>query len=148
MEQMAHVTDIMTDKVVTVGPKTTVGEIIKILSEKRFNGLPVVDQDNKLLGLVTEYNLVNHQSVLPTFLEGKWDQLSESAKELAATTADQVMEAEPLTLRFSDTYEEALGLFKKHHRVNPVPVVDENDKLVGIVSRFDLLKLLRLYGHT
>jgi len=148
MEQMAHVTDIMTENVKTVGPKTTVAEIIKILNDTRFNGLPVVDTDGKLLGLVTEYNLINHQSLLPAFLDKKWEKLAADAQSLATATADQVMEAEPLTLRFSDTYEATLGLFNKHHRVNPVPVVDENDKLVGIVSRYDLLKLLRLYGHT
>lgn len=145
---MAHVTDIMTEKVITVGPKTKVSEIIKILNDHGYNGLPVVDSDGKLLGLVTEYNLINHQSLLPTFLEKRWDQLADDAKQLADKTVDAVMEKEPLVLRFSDTYETALGLFNKHHRVNPVPVVDENDKLVGIVSRFDLLKLLRLYGHT
>lgn len=62
--------------------------------------------------------------------------------------AKDVMNKEPLTLQYSDTYETAMKLFSEHHRVNPVPVIDEENVVVGIISRYDMLKLLRLYGHT
>jgi len=74
--------------------------------------------------------------------------LSEEIKKTAALCVQDVMEKEPLTLHLEDTFEVALAIFNEHHRINPVPVVDENRKVIGIVSRYDLLKLLKLFGHT
>ena len=49
------------------------------------------------------------------------------------------------------TLEEVVAAFRDHHRVNPIPVIDENRKVVGVVSRFDVLKplqaLARHHGH-
>jgi CBS domain-containing protein len=58
------------------------------------------------------------------------------------------MDMTPMTLFFDDSFEVAVDLFNRHHRVNPVPVIDHSNKLVGVLSRFDLIKLLKIYGHS
>ena len=60
--------DIMSKQVVTVHPETTLLDVAKVLAEHNFDGVPVVDNDNKLVGIVTEYDLINKTSAvhLPT----------------------------------------------------------------------------------
>ena len=58
------------------------------------------------------------------------------------------MEKNPISFSYDDTFEQALEALHQHHRVNPIPVVDKEKHVVGVVSRFDLLKLLKLFGHT
>lgn len=152
------VKDIMTTEVVTASPTTTILEVTKLFAEKRVNGLPVVDADHKLIGLITEYNLITAESLLnlPTLEKISKDAqsplheleyLSAQVKKTAALTVADVMEKDPITLSYDDTFEQALEILIKHHRVNPLPVIDKDRKLVGVVSRFDLLKLLKLFGH-
>ena len=134
MDSLTLVRDLMTTEVTTTSPKAALLAVAKIFNEHKFNGLPVVDEENKLVGLITEYNLIS-------VLLAKKDTLD-------SLTVGEVMEKEPLTILFDDTFEHALELMHQHHRVNPIPVVDQNGKLVGIVSRYDLLKLIKLFGHT
>lgn len=140
---MAYVKDIMSDKVVTVSPQATIIEVAAILLENHFNGIPVVDSEQKLLGLITEFDLINKE------LLKQLPKLSPAdIQKVVETTAADVMDRRPVTLLYGDSFEVALDVFNRHRSVNPIPVVDEYNKLVGIISRFDLVKLLRLYDHT
>jgi len=152
------VRDIMTSEVITVKPTTSIMEVTRLFADKHLNGLPVVDADNKLVGLITEYNLITAESILNLPMLEKisknsqsplheLEYLSEQVKKTAALTVGDVMEKDPMTLMYDDTFETALEVLIKHHRVNPLPVVDKDKKLVGVVSRYDLLKLLKLFGH-
>src|SRR3989338_7608209 len=60
--------DIMTKEVITVHPETSLLDVAKVLAERNFDGVPVVGNDNKLVGIVTEYDLINKTSAvhLPT----------------------------------------------------------------------------------
>ena len=62
--------------------------------------------------------------------------------ELTALTVRDVMNDHPLTIEPDASFEEAVGLFRDHHRVNPIPVVDTENRVVGVISRFDVLKPL------
>ena len=53
---------------------------------------------------------------------------------------EDIMNQEPIFLRPDTSYEEVIKTFQDHHRVNPIPVVDEDKKVLGIISRFDVLK--------
>jgi CBS domain-containing protein len=143
--------DIMTKDVVSVTLETSLIEVAKLLTEKKFNGVPVIDATGILVGIITEYNLISNQSGihLPT-LQAVLGNLSvfgkdkkEFSDEVAAVsklTAKDVMNNDPLTLPNTATYEEVVKTFQDHHGVNPIPVVDSTRKLVGVVSRFDVLK--------
>jgi CBS domain-containing protein len=143
------VQDIMTPvaKIIFAKEETPVTEIAGILSKYNFNGLPVLGEENELKGMLTERDLlVGGQKVyLPTFLQlmqeiGGAGKESEEVQKLKQITAGQVMKTQPFTVHPSMPIEEVAKIFAENH-INPIPVV-ELGKLVGIVSRSDLVKML------
>ena len=148
-----EVKNIMTKKVVSVRPDMSITEANEIISKRKFNGVPVVDNDNKLVGLLTEYDLLEKGSFvhLPTFqkvLSGiklYKDRNSELQKEIAELnkiSVKDVMNRNPIVFRESDKVQKAIKTFQNHHRVNPIPVVNHEREVVGVVSRYDVLKIL------
>ena len=153
--QPLTVKDIMVTDVVSVGPETSLIEAAKTLAERHFDGLPVVDGKNKLIGILTEYDLVSKGSALhlPTFqfilqnlkiLHEDRAKFEEEVKDISGLKVKDVMNTEPLTVREDTTFEEIAKTFRDHHRVNPIPVVTPDNQVIGVVSRFDILKPLRL----
>lgn len=152
---MASVKDVMTKEVVSVRPNTPLQEAAEVLARHGFDGVPVVDQDNKLIGILTEYDLISKGSAihLPTFQKviqnlGIYSkdksQFNKDFEELASLKVKDVMNNDPLTLSEDATYEEAVSAFRDHHRVNPIPVIDKERRVVGVISRYDILKPLHL----
>jgi len=154
--------NVMTRKVVSISPDASLFEAAKLISEHHFDGVPVADKDGKLIGIITEYDLILKTSgVNATFLqkilnevyakkEGKshlGEALSNGAKEISLIKVSDIMNKEPLSLRESSGFEEIISAFTEHHKVNPIPIVDENNILVGIISRFDVLRPLNLIGY-
>src|SRR6185436_7806064 len=62
MANPVTVADIMTTKIISVHPETGIAEVAKLINEYKLNGLPVVDKDNVLMGIVTEYDLIGGES--------------------------------------------------------------------------------------
>ena len=147
------VTDIMTASVISVQPETTLVEAARLMTEHKFNGLPVTDTNGVLLGIITEYGLISNQSgihlptlqtvlsKLPIFSKDK-SEFAQQVEAVTRLTARDVMNADPLTLPNTASYEETVRAFQDHHGVNPIPVIDSTRKLVGVVSRYDILKPL------
>ena len=139
--------DIMTKEVVTISPDTSISDASKLLYKNRFNGLPVVDKNKVLVGILTEYDLVNIDSAthLPTLQRilrhvAPDDGAKEEIEAISKLKVGNLMNSDPMTLREYATLEETIAAFSQHHKVNPIPVVDENKKLVGIISRSDMIK--------
>lgn len=153
MQSLQTVSDIMTREVVSVHPQTPLFEAAKVLNEHSLDGVPVVDGANRLVGILTEYDLISKGSALhlPTLqkvfesiaVSGR-DHLHEEVRQLTALTVNDVMNTDPLALPQGTSIEETVRVFTEHHRVNPVPVVDPDRRVVGVVSRYDLVKLFRL----
>lgn len=112
--------------------------------------MPVVDKDNRVVGIMTEYNLItkNTQLHLPTFLKlmeqfdlYKKDKnlIAGDLKKILALKVSDVMNKDPLTLTQTASLDEASRAFAEHKAVNPIPIVDDGGKLVGVMSRYDLL---------
>ena len=145
--------DIMSPKVISVTPGTTLVEAANLLALHHFDGMPVVDAENKLLGILTEYDLLGSAAVnLPTFqvvMQGAKifpedkEHLEKEMEKLSVLIVKDVMNTDPLTLTPDASYAKVLAAFADHHRVNPVPVVDADKKVVGVISRYDVLKPLR-----
>jgi CBS domain-containing protein len=142
------VRDIMTREVIKVGPEANVGSVARIMSEARVSGLPVVDGDERVLGVITELDLVirNTRFKLPAFftllnatiyLESP-AHIRERLQHMLGTTAREVMSA-PAVVIGGDATIEQLAELMVQRRVNPVPVVDD-ERLVGIVSRADIVR--------
>lgn len=147
------VRDIMKKNVVSVYPETSLLEAHRVLQEHRFDGVPVVDGEKHLVGILTEYDLIAKGSSLhlPTFqkilaeldvLRRDRTTFQDEVAQLKKITVADVMNADPLTFLQDTTLSEAIAVFRDHHRVNPVPVITKDRIVIGVVSRYDVLKLL------
>ena len=145
--------DIMTaTKVVAVTPDTPLLEASEKMVLGWFNGLPVIDKDRKVIGIITEYDLLTKGTAIhiPTFIRlmgefpGKKRQkdllFKKSLEEMIYFTVGDVMNKDPIIMWEGSTFSNILRVFSEHHRVNPIPIVDAKGKLVGIMSRFDVIK--------
>lgn len=142
--------DIMTSKVVSVSPETSLLEASDLMTKGEFNGLPVVSESGRVLGIITEYDLLSKGTRihLPTFIkyfsqssgQDKKPILQDALAESVSFTVRDVMNPDPIIFKEDTPIEEIVEAFSAHHRVNPVPVTDREGILTGIVSRFDIIK--------
>src|SRR5258708_2818073 len=150
---MSTAEKLMTPQVITVPPETPPMETVNILLQHNFNGLPVVDNEQKLIGLITEYDLIiKGTSIhLPTFIKlmnqiGVYQQdkalIKNELKEIMSLKVTDAMNNDPLTLPPGASLLNIVGAFTAHHKVNPIPIVDGDKKLQGIISRSDMLKFM------
>ncbi|MEV7982278.1 CBS domain-containing protein [Streptomyces sp. NPDC086519] len=132
---------VMVTDVVTAGYGTPFKELVRLLEEHRVSGLPVVDEDGKVIGVVSGTDLMLHQTRDPghdhAHLGGR---ARRAAVKSNATTASGVMSSPAVTVRSDATVTEAARLMAAR-RVERLPVVDVQDRLVGIVTRGDLLRV-------
>ncbi|MFE1293977.1 CBS domain-containing protein [Streptomyces sp. NPDC058731] len=139
---------VMTTDVVRASYGTPFKEVARLLAHHRISGLPVVDEDEKVVGVISETDLMARQAETPDPYEPKRrfrvGALTHSgrrrAAKAAARTAGQLMTAPPVTVRAEATIAEAARTMAQRH-VERLPVVDEEDRLVGIVTRRDLLQV-------
>lgn len=149
------IADVMTGDVVAIEPNTPIDKIISIFSEKNYSGLPVVSADGSLVGIVTQYDLVTKGSGLhiPTLVRTLEDVrmiqpermvLEGTLAPIKKLLAKDIMNSDPLCVLGSEPIEKAVESFAEHHKVNPLLVVDERKKLLGVLSRHDLIKILAM----
>tara|TARA_B100000315_G_scaffold260597_1_gene323322 strand:+ start:10992 stop:11687 length:696 start_codon:yes stop_codon:yes gene_type:complete len=139
--------DIMTVNVITVDPDTPINEVAKLLIERRISAVPVVDGENKLVGIASEGDLVHrirgdHQGPRSWWLSLIGDPQDEPQEYIRShgKTAKDVMTKDVETIsEFTSVSEIAEILEVK--RIKRVPVVDDG-KLVGIVSRANIIQAL------
>jgi CBS domain-containing protein len=150
---MADVRDIMDSDPATVSPDAPVEQIVAVLRDHGIPGVPVVDGDGRCVGIVTEADLVlpDDQGDLhlphyinlfggTVFLEplGRYEQ---RLRKAFASTAADMMTREPDTVAPDATVKEAARLIHESGH-NRLPVVDEDGRLVGVVTRLDVLGAL------
>lgn len=142
--------DIMTTDVVTIKKDATIQGIAKLLTEKRISGVPVVDDNGKVLGIVTKKDLIykdvdlkfpSYVEVLGGvfFVEGI-KHYEEKLKKLLANKAEDIMTSKVTTIA-EDIDVKSIAEIMIEKGINRLPVV-KNDKLIGIVSRGDIVKSL------
>jgi CBS domain-containing protein len=144
------VRDIMTTKIVAVGPETSVNDIARLMCENNVSGVPVVDEANKIVGVITELDMIvrNTRLELPAFvqiLDGRImletpGHYEKRLRHMLGTHAQDIMTRDVVCLSPDAEVEDVATLMVKR-RVNPVPIV-ENDVLVGIVSRADIIRMM------
>jgi len=136
---------IMTRRVVTVKPETTILEAANLMLHHHVSGLPVVDAAGKLVGIVSEGDFIRRSEIGTGRKRGRWlkfivgpgseaaDFVREHGRKIA-----EIMVPSPLTIREDTPLEEIVELMEKNN-VKRLPVVN-GDRLVGIVSRANLLQ--------
>lgn len=139
------VRDVMTTPVVTVRPDATFADVVDQLLANDISGVPVVDADGQLVGMVTEADLVSKEAygyrrrralgLVADYLRGRDPQW---VRKAAGRTATDVMTAAPATASPDDDLAVAARhMLESHHK--RLPVI-EDGRVVGIVSRHDLLQ--------
>jgi CBS domain-containing protein len=141
------VRDIMSTKVVTVSPSTTVREIAGLMVEKHVSGLPVLSENGTLVGMVSEGDLLRRPELGTQRQRRRWvsffSGVDEQAREFTkshALRAGDVMTQQVIHVAEETPLADVVGLMEKHN-IKRLPVLSDG-KLVGIVSRADLLRAL------
>jgi len=142
--------EIMSRDVITVSPEEKVDKAARILVENKISGLPVVDANNHVVGIITEKDLIIRASELKVpfyitlfdgiiFLENPI-RFNNDVKKYIATQVKDAMTRKVFVVEEDTPVSEIVEIMQKR-AINRVPVV-RNDKLVGIITRNDILKSL------
>jgi CBS domain-containing protein len=148
---MTTAKEIMTTEVIFVSPETDIAQAAGILLENRINGLPVVDSDGRLVGILCQSDLIAQQKSLPiptlfTLLDGyipltSTKRLEQEVQKIAAIKVGDAMTHKPVTVK-PDTRIEAIAALMVDKSFHTIPVLDESNRLVGIIGKEDILKTL------
>jgi CBS-domain-containing membrane protein len=141
------ISDIMNDNVARTSPDERFGELLSIMRDKPSRLLHVVDAKDKLLGVITSYDVL--KVMLPFYMDsnlaramgGDEEIARQMLKENAHLTARDIMVPAPKALRESSGLLEAEALVREL-AINALPVVDEAGRVVGEVTRQDMLSRL------
>jgi len=138
---------IMTREVVRVDRNSTVREAVELMRARSIRALPVVDQD-KVVGIITNSDVVKRANlgVRLTLMPGlSTDEQARRMAQLPDCVAGDIMSSPALVVPIHAPLSQ-VAVTMVHRRLKRLPVVDENGKLVGIVSRVDLLQTVADFG--
>lgn len=146
-----QINEVMTTEVITVSTEDSVEKCAKLLQENNISGLPVVDKAGKLVGMITEGDLIRRASRIeaPGYLEilggliylGSPNKFVNELQRAMALEAGKMMSKNVITVKPGENLEKAATLMVNNN-INRLPVVDDDGALVGIVSRRDIMKHL------
>ena len=147
---MIRAKDIMTSDPVVAAQDWDVSKATIIMIEKGFNGLPVIDDVGRLVGIICQSDLIAQQKKLPlpsffTFLDGlislsSMKSLEKEAQKIAATIVKDAMTKDPVSVS-PDTSIETIAALMVDNNLHTLPVV-EDGKVTGVVGKEDVLRTL------
>lgn len=148
---MVTALEMMTTDVCTVGLDTGLKELAELFSKLRVSGFPVVDKEGKVVGVVTETDLIhqNERLHIPTTIAifdavlvlGSSKKVEDELKRMAATTVAEVMSPELVTVPPEATLGE-IATIMGEKGVHTIPVVDAAGNLLGVVGKLDLIRAM------
>ncbi|MFE3579351.1 CBS domain-containing protein [Streptomyces vinaceus] len=127
------VADLMTDEVVSVAPGTAFKDVAKLLAQYDISGVPVLDDEDRVVGVVSQTDLLARTVPGPHRPE-------QGATATHPPTAGDVMSVPAVSVHAEETVADAARLMTRRS-IERLPVVDVEDRLVGIVTRRDLLRM-------
>lgn len=145
------VKEIMTKNVITVKPDASIRELAELLLEHKISGVPVVDDAGKVCGIVSEGDLMRKE-IAPQMPDelcilgaviyyNGLQEYREAFRKFAAMTAEQLMTEKVITIKGEEEVSKVGKIMLDKH-IKRVPVLDDSGKLVGIVSRSDIVRML------
>ncbi|MFF5187658.1 CBS domain-containing protein [Streptomyces sp. NPDC000345] len=139
--------EVMTREVVEARREMSFKDVVRLLDRYRISGLPVVDDDDKVVGVISETDLIRRQAARSTgrlTRRLRLPPLGRSARRAAAAaragTAGELMSTPAVTVHPEQRIADAARVMERHG-VERLPVVDEEDRLIGIATRRDLLRV-------
>jgi CBS domain-containing protein len=149
--------EVMTAPVISIRADTPLKKAAEILDENSFSGLPVVDEEDVLIGIISETDILRYtQQIIGQPLRDPHRVFTKSQEVLhidithrgvevielvASTTVETLMTVEVVSVNEDTPLYEVVRLMQEHN-INRVPVVDDNKKLVGIIARADLISAM------
>jgi CBS-domain-containing membrane protein len=144
--------DVMTWGAITVEPDASVARAVRLMLQNKISGLPVLDGEGQLVGMVTEGDFLRRGELGTQRQRPRWLEFLLGPGRLAAEyvrssgqKVGEVMTIEPWTVTLETPLDEVVRLMERH-RIKRLPVVQDG-KLVGIVSRANLLHALASVAH-
>ncbi len=125
------VVDVMTKDPLTVIPTDTIGQAEEFMNTNRIRQLPVVN-GKELAGIITDRDI-------RSFLSGSLLESPEARERALASEVLEIMTTEPITVSPDDDLQEAVEIMIEE-KIGGIPVVDETEGLVGIVTYVDILR--------
>ena len=144
------VADVMTPNPITVTPQTPLQEAIKLLAENHISGLPVVNNSGKLVGVISETDLMWRESGIEAspyimildsiiYLQNPARYEKEIHKVLGQTVGE-VMSSKPISIQSSQSLREAAHIMH-NKKISRLPVVDnQGDKVIGLLTQGDIIR--------
>lgn len=143
--------DLMSAEVIAVTVDTEIRELAKILAANRISGVPVLDGSGRVIGVVTESDLIfqNKKVHIPTafaildsfiFLEDP-EKMEQELRKMAGTKVADICTANPVTVR-EDTAVEEIATLMAEKKIHTLPVLDQNGQLVGVIGKADLIRMI------
>jgi len=145
---MLNASDIMTTEVITVKKETTLKELAEILTKNRINGVPVVDDEGLLIGIICESDLVRKDKKLhiPTvvalfdavfYLESSKN-IEKEIKRINATTVEELFSRKVVTVDEKTPIDE-IATIMTQKKIYTIPVMDGN-RMVGVIGKGDVIR--------
>lgn len=145
---MTVISNIMTEKVITVHENDTIEKCANLLTTHNLSGLPVVNEEEHVIGIITEGDLIRRSAKVqtPAYLEllggiiylDDPNKFLDEVKKSMGLFAHEVMTKDVTTVQPEIEIEEAANLLVRK-KIKRLPVLDEHDKLIGIVARKDIM---------
>lgn len=147
------VEEVMTPNPETVKPETPLKEAIKLLVEKHISGLPVVNEVGKLVGIISESDLMWQETGVETppyimildsviYLENPARHDKEIHKALGQIVKE-VMSDKPITIKPHQTLKQAAHLMHEK-KIRRLPVVNSDEQVIGIITQGDIIRTMAL----
>lgn len=147
---MIKAKDIMTKDVITIKPDVGIEELAKILVEHKISGVPVVNDEGELIGIITENDLIsrNKRLHIPTFIRlfdafimlERPSKMQEEIKRMMASKVGELCSKNVITVT-EDTPLEDIATIMAEKKIHLIPVVD-GKKVVGIIGKVDIIKAM------
>jgi CBS domain-containing membrane protein len=144
LSTMMPVRDVMTKDVVTASRDMSIQEAARLLSENRISGMPVVDGDKRVIGVISEADIlfltgINTEHKFKDILRRLLGEPMPARK--VGEKVEDIMSIPPITALADDDVRQVAAVLDER-RIKRLPVVDENGKIIGIISRADIVRAL------
>ena len=143
--------DIMTTDVIVANKNDIIANVANLLIKEKIGGLPVVDEENKVVGIISETDIMKNESHVDSprmlnFIQGiifldDMKKFEDEMRAIAAYKVEDLMSKDIITVNENDTFDYVANVMI-NKSINRVPVVDENNFLKGIICRYDIIKAM------
>ena len=143
--------DIMTTDVIVAKKNDSIANVATLLIREKIGGLPVVDEENKVVGIISETDIMQKETDIESprvinFFQGlifldDIKKLEEDMKKVAAYKVEDLMSKDIITVNEDDSFDYVANVMIKKS-INRVPVVDKENFLKGIICRYDIIKAM------